>query len=115
VRLTVPTGTTQHTPGERETFHTAPLVRRKGSTAGIVGADPLTAQILRRTGTDTTIIANISNAGATVGGDSFVSASRLDLTKRAVGDIGTAQGLNKDKKWAIAGLSEHMISMIWSG
>ncbi|RPB29812.1 WD40 repeat-like protein [Terfezia boudieri ATCC MYA-4762] len=98
-------GINQHTPGERETFHPASLVRRKGSTVGIVGADPLTAQIQRRTGTDTTIIANISNAGATVGGDSFVSASRPDLTKRAAGDNGTAQGLSKDKKKGVSFLS----------
>ncbi|KAF8425112.1 WD40-repeat-containing domain protein [Tirmania nivea] len=80
-------------------------MRRKGSTTGIVGTDPLTAQILRRTGTDATIIANTSNTGATVGGDSFVSASRPDLTKRVAGENGTAQGPNKDKKKGVSFLS----------
>jgi len=110
LHLTVPAVTDQYPPGEREAFHTVPFVRRKGSTAGIVGADPLAVQILQRTGTDTTIIANINNAGATVGGDSLVSASRLDLTKRVGGDIGTPQGLNKEKKWAILGYG----LMIWA-
>lgn len=100
--------TNQHTP---ETFHTAPLVRRKGSTAGIIGVDPLAAQILRRTGTDSTVIANISNAGATVGSDSFVSTSRPDLTKRVAGDIGPGQGISKDRKWVVSGPPGHLIRL----
>lgn len=98
----MPTVTDQHTPGE--TFHTPPQIRRKGSTAGVLGADPLTAHILQRTGTDTTIIANvISNAGtAGADGNGLVSASRSsELSKRVGADTGIhgiPQSANKDKK-----------------
>lgn len=44
-------------------FH-PPLIKRKGSTAGIQGVDPLTAHILQRTGTETPV-----NGATAVGGD----------------------------------------------
>lgn len=109
--LIVPTVTDQHTPGE--TFQSPPFIRRKGSTAGIVGADPLTAQILQRTGTDSTIIANaINNPGVTVDGNGLVSANRSsDMIKRVGGDVGTPQGLNKEKKWVAVMLSRDVDQM----
>ena len=73
------------------------LGRRKGSTAGLAGVDPLTAHILQRTGTEATL--NSTSALGSMEGVSFPgigSARRSsELAKR--GDVSLG-GLPKEKK-----------------
>ena len=95
----MPTVTDGQAPPVR--YYTPPSLTGKESAVGLLGADPITAYILQRTGTDATITANVFNRDSTIGGDgkSFAIGTGTPESRQQGGsDMGAQLGLTKDKK-----------------
>ncbi|KAF8465233.1 WD40-repeat-containing domain protein [Kalaharituber pfeilii] len=91
------------TDGQGTAEFKTPLVKRKGSAAGIQGADPLTAHILQRTGTAQDL--NLNSPSAIGHGDALGSGSPKPSESNKRGGDGNSVNSSKDKKKMVSFLS----------